>query len=173
MSILVYDTHKFVTRMTKAGMPQPQAEVLAESHVELMETTLATKQDLKDLGADLTGEMKNLDDKLTGEMKDLRADLTGEMKNLDDKLTGEMKDLRADLTGEMKNLDDKLTGEMKDLEGRLTGEMKDLRCEMKDLRAELHSKIDQATLKTIGIITAVMVGLAAVMTFLKPGTPSF
>lgn len=156
MSILVYDTHKFVTRMSKAGMPQPQAEVLAESHVELMETTLATKQDLKDLGADLTGEMK-----------DLRVELTGEMKNLDDKLTGEMKDLRAELTGKMKNLDDKLTGEMKNL-----------RCEMKDLRAELHraelhSKIDKATLKTIGIITAVMVGLAAVMTFLKPGIPIF
>ena len=89
MSILVYDTHKFITRMTKAGMPQPQAEVLAESYVELIETTLATKQDLK------------------------------------------------------------------------------------DLKAELHSKIDQAALKTIGIITAVMVGLAAVMTFLKPVTPSF
>ena len=60
MSTLIYDTHKFITKMTNAGMPQPQAEVLAESHVELMETTLATKQDLKDLKAELTGEMKGL-----------------------------------------------------------------------------------------------------------------
>ena len=99
MSTLIYDTHKFVTRMTQAGMPQPQAEVLAESYVELMETTLATKQDLKDL------------------------------------------------------------------EGRLTGQMKDLRGEMKDLEGRLTNKIDKATLKTIGIITAVMVGLAAIMAF--------
>ena len=112
MSILIYDTHKFITKMTKAGMPQPQAEVLAESHVELMETTLATKQDLKDLKAELTGEMK-------------------------------------------------------DLEGRLNSEMKNLRGEMKDLKAELTSKIDKAIIKIIGTITAVMVGLAAIMPFLK------
>ncbi len=145
MSTLIYDTHKFITKMTKAGMPQPQAEVLAESHVELMETTLATKQDLKDLKAELTGEMK-----------DLRAELTGEMKDLEGKLTGEMK-----------NLEGKLTGEMKDLEGRLNSEMKNLRGEMKDLKAELTSKIDKAIIKIIGTITAVMVGLAAIMAFLK------
>ena len=73
----------------------------------------------------------------------------------------------------MKALDDKLTGAMKALDDKLSNEMKDLRGEIKDLRAEMHSKIDKATLKTIGIITAVMVGLAAVMTFLKPGTSGF
>ena len=156
MSTLIYDTHKFITKMTKAGMPQPQAEVLAESHVELMETTLATKQDLKDLKAELTGEMK-----------DLRAELTGEMKDLEGKLTGEMKNLEGKLTGEMKDLEGKLTGEMKDLEGRLNSEMKNLRGEMKDLKAELTSKIDKAIIKIIGTITAVMVGLAAIMAFLK------
>ena len=81
MSTLIFDTHEFVTEMTNVGMPQPQAEVLAESNVELMENTLATKQDLK------------------------------------------------------------------------------------DLKAELTSKIDKAKIETIGIITAVMVGLAAIMAF--------
>ena len=85
MSTLMYDTHRFVIKMTQAGMPQTQAEVLAEAHVELMETTLATKQDLKDLEV--------------------------------------------------------------------------------NLRAELTSKIDQAIIKIVGIITAVMVGLAALMAF--------
>ena len=41
-------------------MPQPRAEALAKSHVKLMETTLATKQDLKDLEGRLTSEMKDL-----------------------------------------------------------------------------------------------------------------
>ena len=57
MSTLIFDTHKFITNMTNVGMPQPQAEVLAESYVELMETTLATKQDLKDLEARLTSKI--------------------------------------------------------------------------------------------------------------------
>ena len=44
-------------------MPQPQAEALAKSHVKLMETTLATKQDLKDLEGRLTSELTSKIDK--------------------------------------------------------------------------------------------------------------
>ena len=62
----MYDTHKFVIKMTQAGMPQTQAEVLAEAHVELMETTLATKQDLKDLEARLTSKIDQAMIKIIG-----------------------------------------------------------------------------------------------------------
>ena len=92
MSTLIFDTHKFITNMTNVGMPQPQAEVLAESYVELMETMLATKQDLKDRKTDLASEMRDIGSRLT-------------------------------------------------------------------------SKIDQAVIQIIGTITAVMVGLAALMAF--------
>ena len=66
MSTLMYDTHKFVIKMTQAGMPQSQAEVLAEAHVELMETTLATKQDLKDLKAEMTSKIDQAIIKIVG-----------------------------------------------------------------------------------------------------------
>ena len=92
MSTLIFDTHKFITNMTNVGMPQPQAEVLAKSYVELMETMLATKQDLKDRKTDLASEMRDIGSRLT-------------------------------------------------------------------------SKIDQAVIQIIGTITAVMVGLAALMAF--------
>ena len=62
----MYDTHKFVIKMTQAGMPQSQAEVLAEAHVELMETTLATKQDLKDLEAEMTSKIDQAIIKIVG-----------------------------------------------------------------------------------------------------------
>ena len=45
---------------------KPQAEVLAEPHVELMEITLATKQDLKDLRAELTSKIDNAIIKIIG-----------------------------------------------------------------------------------------------------------
>ena len=63
MSTLIFDTHEFVTEMTNVGMPQPQAEALAKSHVKLMENTLATKQDLKDLEGRLTSELTSKIDK--------------------------------------------------------------------------------------------------------------
>ena len=46
-----FDTHRFVKRMTEAGMPAGQAEALAEEQVSLLGSQLATKQDFADLAA--------------------------------------------------------------------------------------------------------------------------
>lgn len=79
MSTLMYDTHKFVIKMTQAGMPQSQAEVLAEAHVELMETTLATKQDLKDLKAEMTSKIDQAIIKIVGIITAVMVALTALM----------------------------------------------------------------------------------------------
>ena len=54
MSAITFDTHSFVKRLTAAGMPEPQAEVLAEEQARLIETQLATKADLELLKHELT-----------------------------------------------------------------------------------------------------------------------
>ena len=48
-----FDTHRFVKRMTEAGMPAAQAEALADEQVALLNSELATKQDFADLAARL------------------------------------------------------------------------------------------------------------------------
>ncbi len=53
MSAIPFDTLAFTKKMTTAGMPQEQAEALAESQAELIENNLATKRDLKELEARL------------------------------------------------------------------------------------------------------------------------
>ena len=54
MDSIVFDTHAFVKELTHAGMPEPQAEVLARTHAKLIDEKLATKQDLKALELRLT-----------------------------------------------------------------------------------------------------------------------
>ena len=49
MDSIVFDTHAFVKELTDAGMPEPQAEVLARTRAKLIDEKLATKQDLKAL----------------------------------------------------------------------------------------------------------------------------
>ncbi|WP_235949891.1 DUF1640 domain-containing protein [Candidatus Regiella insecticola] len=39
-------THNFVKKLTKAGMPEAQAEILASEQANLIENRLATKQDI-------------------------------------------------------------------------------------------------------------------------------
>ena len=54
MATIVFDTHAFVKELAEAGMPEKQAEVLARSQATLINETLVTKQDLKELELRLT-----------------------------------------------------------------------------------------------------------------------
>ncbi len=55
---VVFDTHQFVKKLVAAGMPELQAEVLAEQQQELIENQLATKRDLKELEMRLSHDFK-------------------------------------------------------------------------------------------------------------------
>ena len=54
MSSIAFDTHAFVKDLTRVGMTEEQAEVLARSQATLIDEKLATKQDLKELELRLT-----------------------------------------------------------------------------------------------------------------------
>jgi hypothetical protein len=54
MSAIPFDTHYFVKRLVTAGMPEAQAEVIAEEQAKLIENQLATKTDLDLLKNELT-----------------------------------------------------------------------------------------------------------------------
>ena len=60
MSNLAFDTHKFVKDLTRNGMPDRQAEVLAEHYASLLTDRLATKEDLFGLRKELKGDIEAL-----------------------------------------------------------------------------------------------------------------
>jgi len=61
MSTITFDTHLFVKRLTTSGMPENQAEAIAEAQKEslsqAMDSSLATK-------SDLTSATSKINDKL-------------------------------------------------------------------------------------------------------------
>ena len=82
MSNLAFDTHKFVKDLTANGMPDKQAEVLADHYASLLNDRLATKEDLaalpKELKGDISGLRKDMDsahDKLESKIEALRKDM--------------------------------------------------------------------------------------------------
>ena len=104
MVAMTFDTHAFVKELTKAGMPEEQAEVLARSQATLIDEKLATKQDLKELELRLKRDMKELEANLTRDMQELKRD---------------MKELEANLKRDMKELEMRLTRDMQEMELRL------------------------------------------------------
>ena len=51
MEMVTFDTHDFVKRLTGAGMPESQAEILAGEQSRLIRERLATKRDIEALDA--------------------------------------------------------------------------------------------------------------------------
>ena len=71
MSNLAFDTHKFATDLSKAGMSTEQAEVLANHYASLLNDRIATKDDIRLLKSDIEG---------------LRTELTGKMTSMEERL---------------------------------------------------------------------------------------
>lgn len=54
MASAIFDTHSFVKRLSAAGMPEPQAEILAGEQARQIGEPHATKADLERLKDQLT-----------------------------------------------------------------------------------------------------------------------
>ncbi|MGC6537560.1 MAG: coiled-coil domain-containing protein [Candidatus Puniceispirillaceae bacterium] len=104
MSNLAFDTHKFVKDLTKSGMPDKQAEVLADHYARLLDDRLATKDDIALLRKELKGDMELQRRELKGDIGDLRNEL--------DILRNDMNSLGQDMNNKITNLEERLINKL-------------------------------------------------------------
>ena len=106
-----FDTHNFVKRLTGAGMPEDQAEVLANGQSDLYER-LVTKEhfeftlnhELEKLRAELKHDIETLRaglksdiDKVQANLEKLRAELKHDIEKVRAELKLDIEKLRSDL----------------------------------------------------------------------------
>lgn len=65
MSNLAFDTHQFVRDLTKANMPEEQAEVLARHYANLLNDRIATKEDIALLRSEIKFNEERLNARIT------------------------------------------------------------------------------------------------------------
>ena len=104
MPNLAFDTHQFVIDLTKANMPEAQAEALARHYANLLNDRLATKDDLHLQGLAFKEDMVVLRAELKQDMSELRAEFKEDMASLEHKMDGEF----AAVRGEIARLDQKI-----------------------------------------------------------------
>ena len=57
---IVFDSHRFVRNLTASGFTERQAEALANEQVQLLNSNLATKNDLESVKASLEVKIANV-----------------------------------------------------------------------------------------------------------------
>ena len=68
---IVFDTHRFVRRLTDGGFTEKQAETLADEYVSLLNGNLATKTDITETRADLAKTAAQLEARIEAVKADL------------------------------------------------------------------------------------------------------
>ena len=95
-----FDTHAFVKRLTQAGMPEDQAEVLANGQSDLYER-LVTKEyfqfTLNHELEKLRAELKHDIEKVQANLEQVKAELKRDIEKLRAELKLDIEKLRADL----------------------------------------------------------------------------
>ena len=94
METAIFDTHAYVKRLVAAGMPEPQAEIIADEQRSLIDNKLATKQDIKALEVGLRRDIKQLEAAIKHDTAEIRRD----MKERESELKRDIDDVKRDLT---------------------------------------------------------------------------
>ena len=109
---LTFDTHAFVKRLTRAGMPEDQAEVLANGQSDLYER-LVTKEyfafTLNHELEKLRAELKHDIEKVQANLEQVKAELKHELEQHKAELKHELETTKTELKRDIKEMEQKLT----------------------------------------------------------------
>ena len=104
VSAIAFDTHRFVKRLTDAGMEERQAEVLADEQVALLNTNLATKTELGAVEARLQEKIATVEANLREKIATVEANLQEKIATVEANLQEKIATVEADLKREIATL---------------------------------------------------------------------
>ncbi|KAG0304900.1 hypothetical protein BGZ97_001309 [Linnemannia gamsii] len=113
MSKLIFDTYEFIKRLTAAGMPLEQAEILSDQQARLIDERLATKNDLARLEV-------QIDEKFASLNKDMDARFESMNKDIDARFGSMNKDIDARFESMKKDTDTHFALASKDTDVKLS-----------------------------------------------------
>lgn len=87
MASAIFDSHGFVKRLTAAGMPEPQAEILADEQFRLLHEQIATKGDIMTLRSGVAGDIEALRSEVARDIEALRSEMAAMERRIKDQLT--------------------------------------------------------------------------------------
>ena len=122
-----FDPLQYVKRLEAVGFTREQAEAQAETFLTIVQEQLVSKQDVKEIEAQLTSHIKEIEAQLTSHIKEIEAQLTSRIKEVEVQLTGHIKEVDAQLTSRIKEVEARLTSQIKEIELKIEVLKRDLK----------------------------------------------
>ncbi len=85
ISAAMFNSHFFIKKLIMAGMPEPQAEILAEEQIHMLEALgdqTATKYDLKELEKATQRDLKELEKATQRDLKEVKLELKAQIASV-------------------------------------------------------------------------------------------
>ena len=117
ISHFAFDTHAFVKRLTRAGMDEQQAEALVECQTQLINDSLATRQDIGEVKLDIEGVKRDIE-KVKLDIEELKRDIQ-EVKLDIEEVKRDIEEVKLDIQAVKKDIA-ALKTDMQKMELRLT-----------------------------------------------------
>jgi len=109
MSIVAFDTLKFVHRLRDAGFPEPQAEAVAEAFKDAQgEAEVATKRDLAETESRVLGVIERVEHRLETKIAEVRSEIAGVRAEVGSEIAGVRSD-SGDFRSELRLLEQRMT----------------------------------------------------------------
>ena len=160
---IAFDTHAFVKRLTGAGMPEDQAEILAKGQSDLYER-LVTRQHFE---FTLKHELEKLRAELKNEIETVRAELKNDIEKLRTELKHDIATVKAELQHQLDEHKAANSQALKELELTLKHELQTVKTELKRDIKEMEQKL---TIKLGAFLAISVTVLAALIKFLQAPT---
>lgn len=98
MKAIAFDTLEFAKRLRAAEFTEKQAETLASAVSEIIDSRLATKEDIallqRYIDEIFSGSQRSIDDKISGLQRDIDDKVCTLQRNLHDKTAGLQRDMQ-------------------------------------------------------------------------------
>ena len=136
---VAFDTLKFVRNLTRAGLPEAQAEVFANAHrdafKDALDSNLATKADI----AELRSEMAEF----RAEMAEFRESTNAQIAEFKESTNAQIAELKESTNAQIAELKESTNAQIAELKESTNAQIAELRSEMVKFKEFIMAEISQ------------------------------
>ncbi|KPA14324.1 hypothetical protein MHK_005482 [Candidatus Magnetomorum sp. HK-1] len=139
-AVIAFDTYAYVKKLCNANLPEAQASAHAEALKGLIETNLASKDDIKKLSKDISLELSDFKLEVNNELSKIRQEMSDFKQDVNQSLVEirqEMSDFKQDINQSLAEF----RQEMSDFKQDVNQSLAEFRQEISDLKQDVNQSL--------------------------------